>query len=336
MTISSRARFASVLAVIAVMTAACADQAGSDSSEGEAQTGEGGDEFPEEDITLIVPYGAGGSNDVLARTLAPLMAEELGVSIGVENVTGASGAIGLGELYDSDPDGYTMVALTPPNEYIAEVQGLLEIPASEFRMLGAANVDPGMIAVPADSPYESLEELNEASDGGELSVAVHGLASNYTIGALNYMQAAGVDWSLVHHDSGGDITTAVQGGHTDVGVRAGGWYDLHPDDLRVLALTSGERADEFEGVPTVEEVIGEPVRMASLRGFAVHADTPEDRFNVLADAFATAVQSDEFKAAVKDDLGLRWDYQDPEEVEQSRQEAAASVDAVVDQLELEQ
>lgn len=308
------------------MAAACADADESNSGNADA--------FPEEDITLIVPYGSGGSNDVLARMLAPLMAEELGVSIGVENVTGASGSIGLSEAYESGPDGYTMVAFTPPNEYIAELQGLLDIPVGEFRMLGAANVDPGMIAVPADSPYQTLEELNEASATEELSVAVHGLASNYTVGALNYMEAAGLDWSLVHHDSGGDITTAVQGGHTDVGVRAGGWYDLHPQDLRVLAVTSEERADEFDGVPTVEEVIGEPVIMKSLRGFAVHADTPEDRFQVLADAFAAAVQSDEFKSAVMNDLGLRWEFQDAEEVEQSRQAAAASVDAVADQLEL--
>lgn len=326
MAMVSRARLAGIAVVTVAAATACSG----------GGTGDNAGAFPDGDITLIVPYGTGGSNDVMARMLAPLMAEELGVSIGVENVTGASGAIGLGEVSQAEPDGYTMVAFTPPNEYIAELQGLLDAPVDEFRMLGAANVDPGLIAVPADSPYTTLEELNEASAEQELSVAVHGLASNYTVGALNYMQAVGVDWSLVHNDSGGDITTAVQGGHTDVGVRAGGWDDLHPEELRVLAQMSDERAEAYAEVPTVEEVTEERVVMSALRGFAVSADTPEEEFEVLADAFAAAAQSEEFRSAVQEDLGLRWEYQTAEEVEASRQEAAESVDAVADELEFEE
>jgi len=334
-------RVTAVFAVLA-LAAACANGAddveASDEDRGQEAQGEDQEaagDFPSEPITLIVQFAAGGANDLLMRMLAPKMSEVLGVPVGVENIEGGSGVIGLTEAYNRPADGHTLVTWSPPGEYLSEVQGEFSgFTVDDFVMIGAANVDPGAIAVPIDSPYQTLEALNDAMAQTELSAATSGLTSNNAVGAMSYMAATGLDFTLVPYDSGAELTAALIGGTTDFGMRAGGWYDLHEVELRILALTSAERVSDFPDIPTVAEITGEDVIFSAMRGLAVRSDTPQEHIDILVDAFETAANDPSVRDRLLDEIGFRWEYLGPEEAADVADQMMASVDEFASELGL--
>jgi len=291
------------------------------------------DDWPSGPITVIAPYGPGGASDTLSRALAPKLSEELGVQVGVENIVGGSGVIGLTEAFNRPADGSTLVYYSPPGEYLSQIQGHLSgFGVDDFTTLGVVNVDPGAIAVPMDSPYETFEDLIAALETETLTAATSGLTSNNAVGAMDFMARTGLEFDLIPYDSGAELTAAVIGGTADFGVRAGGWYNLHGEDLRILAFTTPERIEEFPDIPTVEEVTGAPVSFSSMRGLSVRANTPDERIETLQAAFRAAANHPEIKNNLLDKYGLRWQYMTPEEAQEVAQGMMASVDAAAGKL----
>ena len=354
-----RTRLIAAVSALALLAVACGDSGDAEPEEPETPTEEPSEEpaeepdteepdteepaeepeaaasdWPTEDITAIVTFGPGGGNDLLIRSLAPLLSEELGVQVAVENVEGGSGVIGLTEAYSREADGYTLVSYSPPGEYLSELQGQLSgFGTEDFTMLGAVNVDPGAFAVPLDSPYESMEDLVAALEAGEsLTAATSGLTSNNAVGAIDFMTQTGLEFELIPYDSGAELTASVIGGTADFGIRAGGFYDLHEEELRILAFTAPERIEEFPDIPTVEEVTGEPVYFSSLRGLAVRSDTPEDVITRLQEAFEAAATDPELSENLIDEIGFRWQYLPPEEAQATAEEMMASVDEAAEEI----
>lgn len=250
-------------------------------------------EYPEKDITIIVPRSPGGGLDRLSRLMAPEWGKKLGVQIVVENIPGASGAIGLAEAYRRPADGYTIVVWSPPGEYVLQLQEKLPFTIDEFELIGATNSDPGFIAVPAGSSFQSVSEILEASRSGDKRISV-GTVGRTTISALEamlYQDEFDVKWGMVPFDGGGDLSTAVIGAHVDFGVREGGWYELHPEKLRILSVAAASRIKQLPEVPTVEEATGEPVQYAAYRGFAVRKGTPPEVLEKLRSTFNEVGQS---------------------------------------------
>ena len=130
--------------------------------------------FPTHDITFIVPWGAGGSNDILARELQPLLREQ-GVNIVIENQVGATGAIGLRRVATSEPDGYTLgMGTSSTLAYIA--QGKTPLRNSQFTPIARASTDPLLLLVPGSGPVTTLaqfidfvhvENVNVGTDRGD-------------------------------------------------------------------------------------------------------------------------------------------------------------------------
>lgn len=120
-------------------------------------------DFPKDDITMIIPQGLGGGSDLIARTIATEMEKVLGVSVICKNVDGGSTSIGLQELYDSKPDGYT-IAMTMTNLATLSTLGYSELTRDDFTSLGAVNYDAACIMIRTDETrYTDLPSLVEYS-----------------------------------------------------------------------------------------------------------------------------------------------------------------------------
>lgn len=121
--------------------------------------GSRGKDFPSKDITLIVPWNAGGSSDLIGRLLVTEMGKTLGVNIPVVNTPGATGTVGMNNALTAPHDGYTLIANATP--YSHYVMGLAQWKPSDWDYF-AAYYCPGIIAVNKNQPYKTFEELYEA------------------------------------------------------------------------------------------------------------------------------------------------------------------------------
>lgn len=291
-------------------------------------------EYPEKDITIIVPRSPGGGLDRLSRLMAPEWGKQLGVQMVVENIPGASGAIGLAEAYRRPADGYTIVVWSPPGEYVLQLQEKLPFTIDEFELIGATNSDPGFIAVPANSPFQSVSEIVEASRTGEkrLSVGTVGRTTISALEAMLYQDTFDVEWGMVPFDGGGDLSTAVIGGHVDLGVREGGWYELHPEKIRILSVAAASRIEELPDVPTVEEATGEPVQYAAYRGFAVREGTPPEVLEKLRSTFNEVAQSPAIADQQFEKTKFRYEFFDALAFAEAQEKQVSVADRYKDQI----
>ena len=118
-----------------------------------------GSDFPQREITFIVPWNAGGSNDVLARGLQPLLREQ-GFNIVIENITGATGANGLRRVASAAPDGYTL-GMGTSSTLAVMVQKKVPLRSDQFTNIARVSTEPLMLLVPTAGPYQTLDEFIE-------------------------------------------------------------------------------------------------------------------------------------------------------------------------------
>lgn len=211
--------------------------------------------YPSKDITLVVPYDAGGASDLAARTLASELEPELGVSIVVENRSGGAGSVGLGYIADADPDGYTL-GYMPVETVMLGHQGY-DISPDNYDYLGQIVSVPATIAVPSSSPHNTLKDLIEAATDAPdtVTVANSGAGSIWEATTLAINEVTGAVFRPVPFDGGAPAVTAAIGGKVDAVVAGvSETTRAHSDgQIRVLAVFTEEPAASLPDVPTSKE-----------------------------------------------------------------------------------
>ena len=247
--------------------------------------------FPSKEINMVVPFGSGGSADLLARTIAEPAGEAFGKNVVVENVTGASGTVGSAQVADADADGYNLMFVTSAPLVVQPyfMEGLT-YDLDSFTPICNVASEPTCIAVLADSPYETLEDLLNA-DGVSLG--------NTGVGTLHYLfqqelfNEAGTDYKQVAFEGGAKLVTGLLGGNVDaISTVVSEMYDyVESGEIRILAVSTEERSDLYPDIPTVKEC-GYDFSM-SLDFFIVGpANLPDDVAAALSSTFADAAQSE--------------------------------------------
>lgn len=282
---------ASALAITA-LTAGCADRGGVNEDAGD---------YPSEDLTLVVPYEAGGASDLAARTLASEMEEVLGQSIVVENRSGGAGSVGLEDLAGRSADGYS-IGYLPVETVMLDHQGY-EVDPADYDLVGQMVSVPATIAVPEESPHETLDDLVEAAqaDPGSVSVSNSGAGSIWEAATTELGQVADAEFQPVPFDGGSPAVTAAVGGQVDA-VIAGlsETAPAHADDqIRVLAVFDSEPSEALPGVETAAEQ-GLDVVIGGWGGIGAPAGMPEDVLQQLEEAFDQAADSEEFVSVITD------------------------------------
>lgn len=255
--------------------------------------------FPDKEITLIVNYGAGGGTDLSSRVLAEAAEDILGQPIRVENKSGGSGTVGPSLLSTAKPDGYTIgvtsfspMAITP---HLQEVPYTID---SFDYILGHARYRAG-IAVAANSPYETVEDLLEAAKAGtELTYATTSAMEDTFAARLEESQ--GIKLKRVSYKSGQESVTAVMSGVVDLTFESPPNVapQVESGNLRLLASSSTVRWYELPEIPTLREMDIDIIS-ESYAGLAAPAGTSPEHLQILQDAFATALEDPKVQETLK-------------------------------------
>ena len=254
-------------------------------------------DYPHDTVTLVTHSSAGGGTDVFLREMVGFLGKAMGANFVVENVTGGSGANAMAKLATSPADGSIFYGTTPT--YINT--SLLSNPEYDFTDLeGVANVfmDPQIVFVKADSPYQSLGDLIAAAKENPISVPF-GVT---TPGSLDrqvmeqFKALTGVTSPVITHDGGGELLISVL--NETVAVAIGEIQELSAQieagEIRLLATYTEERLGNFPDVPTAREE-GVDLVVTKFRGIAGPRGLPQDIKDLWADGIVRVLEDPEFK-----------------------------------------
>jgi tripartite-type tricarboxylate transporter receptor subunit TctC len=217
--------------------------------------------YPEKPITLIVPWAAGGSTDILARAIAEQLTKSMGQPVIVDNRVGASGNIGSNYVAKAKPDGYTLLigsmsthAMNPTLMPNMPFKG-----ADDFTPIAlVANVINTMVVNPS-VPAKNLREFIAYAKAhpGKLAYASAGAGSTNHLSAEMFNKAAGIEMLHVPYKGGAPAVLDTVGNQTQVLFSAGTQTLPHvkAGKLRLLAVTEPKRSALLPDTPTVAETL---------------------------------------------------------------------------------
>lgn len=277
-------------------------------------------DFPQKGkpITIIVPFSAGGTADITARLIAPVMEKELGTPVVVANKPGASSQLGATEAARAKPDGHTLLMYVFPGGLTVymdpERQAVPEI--RELQPLALHNIDAGAVLVHAGSPYTSLKHLVDAAKAkpGELKACTDGLMGADHMETLYFQKRAGVKFKLVHFAGGAPATTALAGGHVDlrVGKVGSGYAMIKAGKVRAIGVMDNQRSKFVPEVQTFEEQGYKDYTWYNATGVAVPKGTPRPIMDALSNAIKKSVETEEAQKKLEG-VGLIGRFMGPEE-----------------------
>ena len=261
-------------------------------------------DYPNRPIVLVVPYAAGGGNDVMARVAAEKMSKTLGQQIVIENRGGAGGTIATRAMAKSAPDGYTLViggtgtlAINPTLYPNAGYD-----PRKDFAPVGLIATGALVVLVHPSVPAHSIGELiaHAKKEPGKLNFSSPGLASTTFIAGALFRKAAGVDIVHVPFRSAPDAVTAV--------IRGDAQFYFAPINLardqseagkvRAIAAATAKRIPELPNVPTFTEA-GLPFVYDSWFGLMAPAGVPQPILEKISKDWAEAIKTPEMEARIK-------------------------------------
>ncbi len=277
--------------------------------------------FPEKGktIQIIVPYDAGGGSDILARMLAAEMEKELGTTVQVVNKPGAGSQTGLTELVRAKADGYTLSLIILPTAITTylDPERRAVYARKDFQPVANLAFDVDSFQVAANSPYKSLKDLIDAAKAkpGEIKVGDIGFLTNTHMDLLAFQKLTGTKFTIVHFTGAAPVTTAVLGGHVDVGVQSIGNYasPLRSGQVATLGLMNKQRSQWFPEIKTMMEQ-GVNLVGVSTRSFVVPGGTPPGVVDVLAGTIKKVSQNPDFQKKLAD-LAVELAYMSPAEMD---------------------
>jgi tripartite-type tricarboxylate transporter receptor subunit TctC len=262
------------------------------------------DPWPTKPIKVLMPFGAGGSMDVLSRLLAPIVSEQLGQPVVVENRPGATGTVTMAAVASAPADGYTLMFTGSSYSIIALLMRNLPFSMDAFTPLSRLTVGPTLLAVPSQLGFKTMAEFVAAAKAnpGKWSFGSSGIGTSVHLGGELFKMAAGVDLAHVPYRATPAIVADLLENRIQMAVL--GVADCRQyivsGQLRGLALSYSERMPEFPDMPTFAEVGYPNVRASNDFGIAIRADTPAPIKARLEEVYRAAVRRPEIVQRLTD------------------------------------
>ena len=264
-------------------------------------------DYPSRPITLIVPYAAGGGNDVMARTAAEKMSKTLGQQIVIENRGGAGGSIATRQIAKAEPDGYTLglggtgtLAINPT--LYANVG---YDPRKDFAPIGLIATSALVVCVNPSLPVRSIPDLIALAkrEPGKLNYASAGTGSGIHLGTEYFAAMTGIKLTHIPYKGSSPALSDLVGGHVAI------YFSSLPPavglvkdgKVRALAVTGAKRSAIFPELPTVAEAALPGYEAVLHYGIVAPAGTPRPIVDKLSVALRAAVMSDDLKSRLAQD-----------------------------------
>jgi tripartite-type tricarboxylate transporter receptor subunit TctC len=276
-------------------------------------------DFPQKPIRMIIPWSAGGGNDVLCRAFQPAFEKVLGQKILIDNIPAGTTKVGTIELMKAKPDGYTLIFSTTESWLAYYYSKTYDIKAWEQMVpIGNVTTEPyGFVETRIESPFKTWADLVKAAkeNPGKLSCGGPGAGGMMELIMNDITKAAGIQTRYVPFAGAGPSKIALLGGHVDFRVcqppeaitmiRAG--------KSRGLAVSTDKRMEAIPEVPTFKELrIGGTIDLT--RSIWGPPKLPSNLVNTITKMIEKATKDPEFIKMAQEQLLYTVDYRLPEKM----------------------
>jgi tripartite-type tricarboxylate transporter receptor subunit TctC len=240
-----------------------------------------GETYPVRPITMVVPFGAGGPTDALARILGQRMSQALGQQVIIENVTGAAGTIAVGRVARASPDGYTIIignwashvvnsaVIKTPFDYVADFEPIARLSGNPYIIVGKNALPPTLA--------ELIAWLKANPDKATEGTA--GAGSGQHVGGVYFQKVTGTSFTFVPYKAGSsDVMRDVLAGHIDLSIdqAISALPYIRQGQVRAYAVADSKRLASAPEIPTVDEAGAPGVHVISWFGMWAPKGTPKD------------------------------------------------------------
>jgi tripartite-type tricarboxylate transporter receptor subunit TctC len=262
-------------------------------------------DYPKRPITMIVPFAAGGTSDVIARTVAEQMGTVLGQTIVIENVAGAGGSTALARAARAEPDGYTIAIGNAGTSAAAyTIYPMLPFKPDAFVPIAVVAKTFGIVALRKDFPAKSVQEFiaYAKKNPGRINLGHAGVGSSNFLICKSFVQAAGIEVTLVGYRGAAPALTDAIGGQIDGVCDAAASVSQAINDKLVRGLVVGSlvRLASLPDLPTSAEAGLPEFEAQGWNGLFAPRGTPPEIVAKLNAAARTAVESETVKKRFAD------------------------------------
>jgi tripartite-type tricarboxylate transporter receptor subunit TctC len=252
-----------------------------------------GETYPVRPITMVVPFGAGGPTDALARILGQRMSQALGQQVIIENVTGAAGTIAVGRVARASPDGYTIIignwashvvnsaVIKTPFDYVADFEPIARLSGNPYIIVGKNALPPTL----AELIAWLKANPNKATEG------TAGAGSGQHVGGVYFQKVTGTSFTFVPYKAGSsDVMRDVVAGHIDLSIdqAISALPYIRQGQVRAYAVADSKRLASAPEIPTVDEAGAPGVHVISWFGMWAPKGTPKE---AIAKISAAAIET---------------------------------------------
>jgi tripartite-type tricarboxylate transporter receptor subunit TctC len=281
-------RFSLVLLILSVA-------AGFVSAEGIEEEAAG--EYPNKPIQLIVPWPAGGRTDINARMFASVAPKYLGQPVVVVNKAGGGSVIGGEYVANAEPDGYTLLAITPGTSVFPVIFGQAPYDTLDFDAIGQIGSSTMVIASRPDRPWSNVEELVSyaKSHPGQVTYSCVALKAPQ-LGFLRFADKAGLVCKHVPVGNDAEAVEAALGGHVDIAMTSSVATiisHVNAGKLNALMVFSEKRDANLPDTPTAVE-LGYDVVASPFTGIAGPKGLPPEVLEKLRKVFRQVIADEDF------------------------------------------
>jgi tripartite-type tricarboxylate transporter receptor subunit TctC len=251
--------------------------------------------WPARPVTLIVPFGAGGPVDTLARALSEAMRASLGQPVLIENVTGASGTIGVGRAVRAAPDGYTVSIGNWPSHVVNGATYQLSYDVlTDFEPVARLPSNPYVVVARKDLPAADLKELVAwlKANSAKATQGTAGPGSGQHVSGVYFQNVTGTSFQFVPYRAGSsEIMRDLVAGHIDLTFDQAitALPHIRAKNVKAYAVTSDKRLQAAPDIPTVDEAGAPGVYISTWYGLWVPKGTPAEAIQKLTKAAMDAL-----------------------------------------------
>jgi tripartite-type tricarboxylate transporter receptor subunit TctC len=263
--------------------------------------------YPSRPVEFIVPWGAGGGADQLARRLGTLLEKDMGTSFPILNIPGATGNTGMAKLLAAPPDGHSLAV------FIADTLGTLaggqgRYKLSDLAPLGVMIRQPSGLFVKQDAKWKNFDDLLAEAKTRELKVGITGFGGPDEMHVVKFNEK-GAKFRPVPFAKPGERYASVLGGHADIVIEQAGDVRsfLDSKQMRPIVFFADQPQVGYEDIALANKY-GVPLAISQFRAIVMRAGTDAKQVAAMSAAMDKAAGSPEFKKYLADELAFADSY----------------------------